>query len=73
MSKEETIEYEQVSLKVPKAVMDYLRRIYGNAIKHLEYTVVDHVRADLEAMSGNQLAGLFGLEPVFKNILGKSK
>lgn len=69
MSKEE-IEYEEVTIRVPKRVMDYLRRIYGDAVEHLEYHVVDHVRADLDAMSGRELVGLFGLETVFQTVLG---
>lgn len=69
MSKEETIEYEEVTIKVPKLVMDYLRRIYGNAIKHLEYAVVDHVRADIEAIDHERITDLFSLAPVFKTVL----
>ena len=70
MSKE--IEFEQVTLKVPKAVMEYLRRIYGDPVKWLEYHAVDLVSADLDAMSGKELAQIFGLQPVFKAVLKES-
>ena len=72
MSKEK-IEFEQVTLKVPKAVMEYLRRIYGDPVKWLEYEAVDQVRADLDAMSGRNLADIFGLEPVFETVLEEAE
>jgi hypothetical protein len=66
------IEYEIVSLRVPKQIMDVLRKLPAyppNPVEWLEYAVVDMVRADLEAASGEELINWFDLGPIFKAVL----
>jgi len=73
MSKQETIEFESVTVKVPKAIMKYLRKIHGDPVEWIEYRIVDGVSADLDAMDGKILGELFDLGPVFKAVLGEAK
>jgi hypothetical protein len=46
MSEEEMVE---VKLKLPKAVMDLLRALEKDPTKYLEYSIMDAIRADLDA------------------------
>ena len=69
-------EYESVTVKVPKLVMDFLRvtnpsRLFPETtvINALEYAIVDHVRAEMEGMSGIEYIDLFQLKPVFYKLL----
>ena len=73
MSKKETVEFESVTLKVPKKVMDYLKRMYGDPIKWIEDDIVDSIRADIDAMEPERIRKLFNLVPVFKTILGTDR
>jgi len=66
MSKVETVE---ITVKVPKLAIEYLGKIYGNAVEWLEYAIVDCVRADIDAIDPERLVDMFGLKPVFKTLL----
>lgn len=67
------IEYETVTLKVPTKLMDWLRSMEKaegkTAIQQLEYEIVDHLRASIEALTGQELISLFELAPIFYEIL----
>lgn len=67
------IEYETVTLQIPKLLMDFLRKTPGgygpSAVAYLEYSVVDMIRADLEARNGEEIIEWNGLGPVFRTIL----
>jgi hypothetical protein len=67
------IQFENVTLRIPKKLMDFLRRMpggYGSSpIAYLEYSVVDMIRADLEALNGQEIIEWNGLGPVFHAIL----
>jgi len=67
------IEYETVTLKIPAKLMDWLRsmeRAEGKtAIQQLEYEIVDHLRANIEALTGEELISLFELDPIFYELL----
>jgi hypothetical protein len=67
------IEFEDVTLRLPKKLMDFLRktpeRHDPNAISYLEYLVVDNIRAELEAITGTEIIEWYGLKPVFYAIL----
>jgi hypothetical protein len=65
-----SIEYENVTIKVPKLIMDFLRKTEDNPINWLEYTIVENVSAEIESMRPQRWADLFQLTPVFKKILG---
>jgi hypothetical protein len=45
-----------------------LSRVHG-VKKWLEYSIVDHIRADLESATGEEMIGWFGLAPTFKTVL----
>lgn len=78
LEKIQSIEYESVNVKVPKAVMDLLR--YAQPVtgdtpeQDIEYYVVESVRSRLDADGFNptakNLTDQFSLNPVFKEILG---
>jgi len=65
------IEYEVLTLRLPKAVVDYVTRMYGDPVKWLEYFVVDWLRIDVEQKNGDELKALFNLEPAFQVVLGR--
>jgi len=65
------VEFELVALRLPKAVVDYVRRLYGDPVKWLEYFVVDWLRIDVENKNGDELKELFNLEPAFQAVLGQ--
>ena len=72
------IEYEQVTVKVPKAVMDLLRFsesvIEQTPKEYIEWAIVEHVRAGIDARdfmpSSLDLTNKFNLNPVFQQIIG---
>jgi hypothetical protein len=75
----EPIEYETVTLKVPKNVMELLRdsekSLEETASQYLERCIVDLVRADIETqdcfvLSPRRLTERYNLDPVFKEITG---
>jgi hypothetical protein len=75
-SKAKTIEYEQVSIKIPKAVMDLLRfaQPFGGTVEEeLEYAIIENVRSRLDSgefLTGKELADIFKLNPIFNSVLG---
>lgn len=72
-TKQPNIEYETVTLQIPKKLMDFLRRTpggYGSSpVAYLEYSIVDMIRADLEGATGEQFIEWNDLGPVFHAIL----
>jgi hypothetical protein len=66
------IEFETVTVKVPKIVMDFLRKTEENATEWIESTVVENVAAEIEGMKPQEWADLFSLTPVFKEVLGNA-
>jgi hypothetical protein len=69
---EKKIEFEEVTLKIPKPIMEFLRNtpsLYGPAIDFLEYIIVDEIRANIEATSGEEIIESQGLGPVFRELL----
>jgi len=67
------IEFEVVTLRLPKAIVDYVRRMYGDPVKRLEWFIVDWIRIDIETKTGDDLKELFNLEPAFKTILNQNR
>jgi hypothetical protein len=65
------IEYETLTLRLPKTVVDYVTRMYGNPVKWLEYYVVDWLRIDVENKDGDELKEIFRLESAFQAVLGR--
>ena len=70
LEKTQSIEYESVTVKVPKIVMDFYRKIESNPIEALEYSIVDSARAQIEGMEGEEWIEIFGLKSVFHELLG---
>jgi len=66
------IEFEVVTLRLPKAVVDYVRRMCGDPVKRLEWFVVDWIRIDVEVKTVEELVALFNLGPAFQAILSQS-
>ena len=70
----EKIEYETITLKVPKPVMDFYRKTETNPIETLEYSIVDSTRSYIEAIDPAEvMVNLFGLSTVFVEILGDER
>ena len=67
------IEFESVTVKVPKLVMDYLRKTEDNPVEALEFTIVDHVRAEIEGMRSDEWADVFNLKTIFADVLGDKR
>ena len=44
------IEFEQVTIKLPKLIMEYLQKTEEDPIGWIESNIVHEVRAELEAM-----------------------
>jgi len=79
MSKKEQkpIEYEQVTIKVPKQIMTFLRSqaMLDNFSleEEIEYRLLDDVRASMEAMSGEDLINSLNVGPIFYDVLGDER
>jgi hypothetical protein len=65
--------FETLTVKVPKLVMDFIRKIEDDPIKYIEFSTVDSVRADIESMKGEEWAEFFHLQPIFAEILNDSR
>ncbi len=57
---------ETVNVKLPKFVMDFLRKTQEKPIDALEYAIVDLVRSEIEGMTSEQWAELFKLKNAFQ-------
>jgi hypothetical protein len=72
-SEERSVEFELVTLRVPKKIMEYLRMMEKanseTPTEYLEYSLVDVVRAELQAQTGKELCDLFDLNPIFKALV----
>jgi len=74
---EKPIEYESISIEVPKQVMELLRAsesiLEMSPKEWIEYYLVDAVRSSIDSDmftdSPKELADKFSLTPVFKEIL----
>ena len=67
------IEFEQVTVKVPKLVMDFLRKTESNPVEALEFTIVDNARAEIEGRDSLEWADIFQLKPIFAAVLGDKR
>lgn len=71
----EKIEFEEVTVKVPKAIMNFLAIFKKDGVTaYLEHAIVDSFRADLETSDSNlvsykTLVEQYKLKPVFQAIL----
>jgi hypothetical protein len=67
------IEYEQVTIKVPKRIMAYLRFMAGRrdvqVEEEIEYDLIDNVRAEMEGMNGEELISTLEVGQIFYAIL----
>jgi hypothetical protein len=66
------IEYETITVKVPKLIMDFLRKTEEDPIKTIESNIVDDIRSQLEAWEAKEWIQFSGLRPVFVEVLGES-
>jgi hypothetical protein len=75
------IEYEEVNLQIPKAIMEFLRdsekSLGETATSYLERSLVDMVRGDIDSRdcfvpTPREIAERYNLDPVFKQITGIS-
>jgi hypothetical protein len=74
----EPIEYETVTLKIPKPIMEWLRRMepltHMEPVQKLEYEVVDFFRAELEGRGMDEMALCdASLARVFSDVLGDKR
>lgn len=64
------ISFETVIIKVPTKIMAYIRDTFGDPKEHIEYAVVEDVKADLEARTGPDMAEKLELQEIFQTIVG---
>lgn len=71
----EEIEFETVTVKVPKKIMDFLREskvLDSTPEEYLAYSIVESVRADMDGgvfLDPKALADVSGLNPIFKALV----
>jgi hypothetical protein len=67
------IEFEQVTIKVPKRIMAYLRFMAGQrdvqVEEEIEYDLLDNVRCEMEGMDGEQLISTLEVGQIFYKFL----
>ena len=63
MSKQETVE---VTLRLPKALVDFLEIMEGDIKEYLTHTIVDLHMSYVEGLDAKMLMQVFKLTPVFK-------
>jgi len=68
----EQIAFEEITINVPKKILSFITRMYGDPKKYLEYHAVDWVRADIESTTPKFLIEIFDLDDSFKAVLGES-
>ena len=69
---EQEIEFETVQVRIPKRIMDMLRKYEDDIEGYLTYSIVSFIRADLDAgvfANYEDIIEEFNLEPIFKAIL----
>ena len=69
----QSIQYEQVTVKVPKPIMEFLRKTDCDNVgpeSWIESAIVEDVRSYLEFVEAKELADWFKLSPVFVEVLG---
>ncbi|RLI00075.1 hypothetical protein DRO19_00545 [Candidatus Bathyarchaeota archaeon] len=69
---EDKIEFETVQVRIPKRIMDMLRKYEDDIDGYLTHSIVDFIRVDLETGVFSDYEGIikeFNLKPVFKAIL----
>lgn len=73
MNQKEPIEYESVTVKLPKPLLAVQRFLAGQdnqtIEEKLEYDLVDSIRAELEGMNGEDLIACLGIGPIFYQLL----
>ena len=73
------IEYEEVKLKVPKPIIEWLKRMQPltrmTPTEKLEYEIVDFIRAELESRSMDEMVPCLdpSLAQVFLDVLGDKR
>ena len=71
--KAEQVQFEEITLKMPKTILDFISRFYGsNPKEHIEREIVNWIRVDLESLTGQDLAEHFDLQETFKKVLGET-
>lgn len=73
MTVKSEIEFESVTVKVPKPVMEFLRKTESDPIEALEYTIVESTRSYIDAIDPDVVVNLFGLNTVFAEVLGDKR
>ncbi|RLG99188.1 hypothetical protein DRO19_02990 [Candidatus Bathyarchaeota archaeon] len=69
---EEKIEFETVQVRIPKRIMDMLRKYKDDIDGYLTYSIVSFIKADLETgvfADFEDIIKEFNLQPIFKAIL----
>jgi hypothetical protein len=61
--KKEAVEMEAVTVKLPKAIMDFIRGVGKDPEDYLQYSIIDGFRADIETMDG-----VWGYEYIYQRL-----
>ena len=71
------IECELVTVKLPKVIVNWFRRQARDNVSLLEeeiqFEVIDSVRSNMEAMSGEEVAKATGFDDIFYKLLGDKR
>jgi hypothetical protein len=73
-----SIEFEQVTVKIPKTIMEFLRKTECSnkgpeaVIALIEWHIVSGVRAGIDSVEPDEVKKWFKLDPAFSEVLGKS-
>lgn len=67
-------QYEEVTVRIPKAVMDFLRDFEKDPKAYIERRILDDVECDLDSLNQAEVSSIrkkkviekYGLEAVFK-------
>jgi hypothetical protein len=74
MEQKQEIECEQITIKVPKPIMPFLRFLAEtnewSVEEQIESCFLTDLRAMLEGMSGEEFVAMLDLGPVFYELLG---
>jgi len=63
MSKEETVE---ITVKLPKAVYDFIKDMEGDVAEFVAYNIVELMVTYVEGINASRLMDKYNLKPAFK-------
>lgn len=62
----EEIEYEEVTIKPPKTVVDFIRDMEGDVAEHIAHCIVDLTTSWIESVNAKYFIAKYNLKSTFK-------